>query len=150
MQSNVHRKQPAISSNTMSAVPGWDVISDISFALLHYRSLCPSEKAEILQHQRHELARHRWQEGTWYAKQHNYHEVFISNRSRGRGLMKSILLSSGSKLFFMDNTRNRNERNTWQETNPQGLFDPDNLSNVLLSDCHGQVVQLTCSHWGIH
>lgn len=82
MNSNAYRKQPAISSNIISAAPGWDVISDVSFALLCYKSLCPSED-EIPQQQRNELAGHRWHDGTRYAKeQDNYCEVFISNRSR--------------------------------------------------------------------
>lgn len=57
-------------------------IPDISSALLHCRSLCPSEEAEILQQQRHELAGYSWQDGTWNAKEHNYCGVFLSNRSR--------------------------------------------------------------------
>lgn len=149
MNSNAHRKQPATSNNIMAAAPGWDAIPDFSFALLHYRSLSPSEEAEILQQQRHELAGQRWQDGTWYAKEHSYCEVFISNRSGAvvdeehlTFRWKKTLLSWSTREIEMIETHNGKQ-------SPRGLFDPDNLSNIL-SDSHGQVVQLACSQFGIH
>lgn len=53
MQSDVDRKQPVVSSNTISAVSGSVVTFEISFALLQYRSFDLSQKVEILQQQSH-------------------------------------------------------------------------------------------------
>lgn len=70
-----------------------------------------------------------WQDGTWYVKEHNYCEVFISDRS---GAVVDEDPAFRWKQTLMSLTTHEIEMlETHDKKHSQALFDPDNLSNVL-------------------